>query len=154
MPNAAKATKRYEQRMKDKGFVRKHVWVPAWKAKEIEKLAENLRRDAEEWTEEEFLAVRKKIISELKEIGEVMGALVPVRHVTIFGSYARGDATPASDVDLYVELEPGSRRGLGLLSGLKTFFGNVVGRKVDVVFDEIKNPELRKKIKQNGIMVF
>ena len=154
MPNAAKATKRYEQRMKDKGFVRKHVWVPAWKAKEIEKLAENLRRDAEEWTEEEFLAVRKKAISDLKSYLEAMAWFNKIRHVTIFGSFAKGDATPASDVDLYVELEPDAERGLSMLSDFIYLFGYIVGRKVDVVVDPIKNALLREEIEQDGIMVF
>lgn len=52
------------------------------------------------------------------------------RNVRVFGSFARGDARPESDVDLLVEFEDGrSLADLGLLSeDLQT----LLGRRVDV----------------------
>lgn len=154
MPNAAKATKRYEQRMKDKGFVRKHVWVPVDKGGEVEAVAEKLRRESGEWTEEEFKAERNKLISKLANLEGTVTEFFDIRHITIFGSYAMGDATPASDVDLYVELNPGTERGLSLLSKLQHLLRDLVGRKVDVVFDDIQNPAFSKSIDEDGIKVF
>jgi len=53
------------------------------------------------------------------------------RNVRVFGSVARGDARPDSDVDFMVELEPG--RTVLDLSDLILDLEDTLGRKVDVV---------------------
>lgn len=53
-----------------------------------------------------------------------------VQNVRIFGSVARGEARPDSDVDFLVELEP--RRSLMDLSGLLLDLQDLLGRRVDV----------------------
>ena len=53
------------------------------------------------------------------------------RNLRIFGSVARGDAGPASDVDILVEFEPG--RGLLDHAGLMLDLSELLGCKVDVV---------------------
>ena len=58
------------------------------------------------------------------------------RNVRVFGSVARGDARPDSDVDFIVELEPG--RTVLDLSGLILDLEDTLGRKVDVV--EVRRP--------------
>lgn len=52
-------------------------------------------------------------------------------NVRVFGSVARGEAGPASDVDLLVDLEPG--RSLLDLGGLLTDLEDLLGVSVDVV---------------------
>jgi predicted nucleotidyltransferase len=52
-------------------------------------------------------AHRDEILSAAKRRG--------VSNIRIFGSVARGDATPASDIDLLVDFEPG-HRGLDLFA--------------------------------------
>jgi len=58
------------------------------------------------------------------------------RDVRVFGSVARGDARPDSDVDFLVELEPD--RTVLDLSGLILDFEDMLGRKVHVV--EVRHP--------------
>ncbi len=58
------------------------------------------------------------------------------RQVRVFGSVARGDARPDSDVDFLVELEPG--RTVLDLSGLILDLEEALGREVDVV--EVRRP--------------
>ena len=66
-----------------------------------------------------------------------------VRKLGIFGSHARGDATPESDIDVLVELENETFRNY---MGLKFFLEELTGRQVDLVlFDAIK-PRLRDDI--------
>jgi len=43
---ALKSTKAYDQRMKDKGFVKKHLWVPKERGDELCAIAEEMRRNA------------------------------------------------------------------------------------------------------------
>lgn len=67
-----------------------------------------------------------------------------VRRMAVFGSVARGDATPASDVDLLVDLEPG--RTLLDLVGFWQDAEEALGRKVDVVSEGGLSPYLRARI--------
>lgn len=66
------------------------------------------------------------------------------RKVRLFGSVARGDAAPGSDVDLLVEMEPG--RSLLDLIALSEELEELLGRKVDVLTDGGVNPHLRERI--------
>jgi len=76
-------------------------------------------------------ALRRRRV-ELLGIAETHGA----RNVRVFGSVARGDARPDSDVDFVLELEPG--RTMLDLSGLILDLQDALGRKVNVV--EITTP--------------
>lgn len=58
------------------------------------------------------------------------------RNIRVFGSVARGDARPDSDVDFVVELEPG--RTMLDLSGLILDLQDVLAREVNLV--EITTP--------------
>lgn len=66
------------------------------------------------------------------------------RNVRLFGSVARGEAGPASDIDLLVQMEPG--RTLLDLGGLYSDLREVLGRPVDVVPDDSLKPEIRDRV--------
>lgn len=78
--------------------------------------------------------------AEVLRIAEAHGA----RNVRVFGSQARGDADPGSDVDLLVELEPG--RSLLDLIGLTRELEDLLGRQVDVVTERGISEHLRARI--------
>jgi hypothetical protein len=65
-------------------------------------------------------------------------------NVRIFGSVARGEAGPASDVDFLVELEPG--RSLLDLGGLLMELQEMLGHPVDVVTEKALHWYIRDKI--------
>ena len=62
----------------------------------------------------------------------------------IFGSVARGDAGPESDVDILVELEPG--RGLLDHAALMLDLSDLLGCKVDVVSDRALHWYIRDRV--------
>jgi uncharacterized protein len=66
------------------------------------------------------------------------------RKVRVFGSAARGTATPASDIDLLVDMEPG-RSQLDLVA-LWQDLEDLLARKVDLVTDGGLSPYLREEI--------
>jgi len=66
------------------------------------------------------------------------------RSVRIFGSVARGEAGPDSDVDFLVEMEPG--RTLLDMGGLLMDLREVLGRDVDVVTERSLNPRIRERV--------
>lgn len=56
----------------------------------------------------------------------------PVRRVQIFGSYARGEATAESDLDLLLSREPGSRMTLFDLMNFQDDLERRLGLRVDL----------------------
>ena len=66
------------------------------------------------------------------------------RNVRLFGSAARGEDRPDSDLDLLVEMESG--RSLLDLVGLGQDLEELLRRKVDVVTDAGIHPVLRARI--------
>jgi predicted nucleotidyltransferase len=70
-------------------------------------------------------------------------------NVRIFGSVARGEAHPDSDLDLLVSMEQG--RTLLDLIGLEQDLEETLGRKVDVVTEGGVNPHLRERILRDAV---
>ncbi len=66
------------------------------------------------------------------------------RNVRLFGSVARNEAGPDSDVDFLVDLEPG--RSLLDLGGLLMDLQELMGCKVDVVTETGLRPRLRPRV--------
>ena len=70
-------------------------------------------------------------------------------HVRVFGSLARGEAGPSSDVDLLVQMEKG--RSLLDLIELSQELESVLQRKVDVLTDEGLSPYLKERIQAEAV---
>ena len=66
------------------------------------------------------------------------------RNVRVFGSVARGEAGPASDVDFLVKMDQG--RSLIDLSTLVVDLRDLLGRKVDVVSEDGLYWLLRRRV--------
>jgi predicted nucleotidyltransferase len=62
-----------------------------------------------------------------------------VRRIALFGSLARGEAKPDSDVDLLVEFEPGGKSFDRFLA-LSELLEHLLGRRVDLVTTEALSP--------------
>ena len=83
-------------------------------------------------------------------IAEIQGSVAAVMYrrgvvrAGVFGSVARGDAGPDSDVDFLVEFEPG--RSLVDLAGLRLDLAEVLHRDVDVATRNSLHPAMREQI--------
>jgi len=62
----------------------------------------------------------------------------------VFGSFARGEECPDSDLDLLVDLEPG--RDLLDIVAIKQDLEALLGRKVDVVTERAVSPYIRAAV--------
>ena len=88
--------------------------------------------------------IRNKTAPIAKEFG--------VRRMSLFGSYARGEATDDSDVDLYIDR--------GKLSNLLQYFAfvdeleNVLHCHVDVVTTGIEDKQFLSAIMQDGVLLY
>ena len=59
----------------------------------------------------------------------------PVLKAWLFGSFARGEETPESDVDILVQFDHGQPIGLLRYAGMWREIEELIGRKVDLVED-------------------
>ena len=65
-------------------------------------------------------------------------------HVRVFGSVARGEAQPDSDIDLIVEMEAG--RSLLDMGGLVMELQELLGHRVDVVTERGLKSRIRARV--------
>lgn len=82
---------------------------------------------------------------EILQIATLHGA----RNVRIFGSVARGDARPDSDIDVLVDMEPG--RSLLDLGGLLMDLTDLLGHKVDVVTEKGLRARIRDRVLKEAV---
>jgi uncharacterized protein len=77
-----------------------------------------------------------------------------VRHLAIFGSVARGDDRPDSDVDIAVEIEAGRSFSLIRMEETRLFLEEALQRRVDL--GEIGNlrPHVRAAFEHERVPVF
>ena len=73
------------------------------------------------------------------------------RNVRVFGSVARGEDGPQSDVDLLVEFEPG--RGLLNHAALIEELQNLLGCKVDVASHIGLKPRIRQRVIEEAVVL-
>ena len=74
-----------------------------------------------------------------------------VRDIRVFGSVARGEAGPDSDLDLLVEMEPG--RGLMDLGHLVMDLQDLLQCKVDVASEKGLHWYIRDKVLQEAVQL-
>ena|SRR3989344_1508216 len=92
--------------------------------------------------------------SEIENIKKKIVPLLKKNKVTkagIFGSYARGEQTKKSDVDILIEV--GNTVGLLEFIGIKLLLEERLKRKVDLVEYEGIRKELRKRILREEIPI-
>jgi len=65
-------------------------------------------------------------------------------NVRVFGSVARGDDTDSSDIDMLIDLPPGS--GLFILGALERRFSELLGAEVDLVPADSLKAGIRERI--------
>ena len=73
------------------------------------------------------------------------------RNVRVFGSVARGEDGPESDVDLLVEFEPG--RGLLNHAALIEELQKLLGCRVDVASNNGLKPRIRQRVMEEAVVL-
>ena len=98
------------------------------------------------------MPAKKYTIEEIKAIVEPIARKYGVEHVYLFGSYARGEATANSDVDLRVD--KGSLKGMFALCGLYTEIEKALHRKVDVLTTGSLEEDFLREIQKEEVLLY
>jgi predicted nucleotidyltransferase len=94
----------------------------------------------------EVLSTLKAHQAELRSLG--------VCHAAVFGSVARGEARPDSDIDVLVDLDPERPMGIFEYARLKLYVADLLGRSGDVVNRKTLKPLLRDAILRDTVNAF
>ena len=77
-----------------------------------------------------------------------------VSHAALFGSHARGDNRPDSDIDVLVEMDTERRISLFTYAGLCEELQDLFDTKVDVANMRTLKPRLRDSILSEAVYAF
>ena len=94
-------------------------------------------------------------VLQLREIRDAvtdLGVRYGIGSAWLFGSYARGDATPESDVDL--RIEQGNLRGFFALSGLRLALQEQLGANVDLLTSDSLDERFLNRIRGEEILLY
>jgi predicted nucleotidyltransferase len=96
---------------------------------------------------------REAIIARLREREADLRAH-GVTHAALFGSVARGELRPDSDIDILVDLDPAVVATMFDYAGLKDYVASLFQGSVDVIDREALKPRLRPRAAADAIYAF
>lgn len=118
---------------------------------ELARIARALGRPVEWFLADGAAAGKRPLLELRRRRGEI--AQIAASHgadaIRVFGSVARGDARPDSDVDLLVRMQRG--RGLFDQAALLADLRELLGREVDVVTDEGLRAAIRERVLREAV---
>jgi predicted nucleotidyltransferase len=101
----------------------------------------------------EALAERERVLRILREQAPRLRAR-GIASLSLFGSMARGEAGPKSDVDLLIKTDPAARLGYFELCDLQRELEAQLRRPVNFAFGSEMRPWLREWIEDDRIGIF
>jgi predicted nucleotidyltransferase len=77
-----------------------------------------------------------------------------VRRAALFGSVARGESRPDSDIDIMIEIDPDAPIGVYEYVGLKDYIAGLFDAPVDVVSRDSLKPYVRPAATADAVYAF
>jgi len=96
---------------------------------------------------------RSTVIAKLREYEQELKAAGFVR-LSLFGSVARGDESPESDVDLIAEFDASKQFSLLDIVGLENRLVDILGVPVDLTSAKALKDHLRERVTREAVLAF
>jgi uncharacterized protein len=95
---------------------------------------------------------RDDLIAKIQENAAALRAL-GADSLYLYGSHARDDAGPASDVDVFIDRNPSAHFGFIELTELEFLLRDILGVDVDLSARSALHPGLRRAIEMSAVKV-
>lgn len=99
------------------------------------------------------MADRQEIIDRLRQNEAALRAR-GVSHAALFGSRARGDNRPDSDIDIMIDVDPAAGIGVYEYVALKDYIAALFDGRVDVVSRDGLKPYVKPAVTTDAIYAF
>lgn len=96
---------------------------------------------------DDIIATLRRHRDELRKLGVV--------HLSLFGSVARGEDRPDSDIDIAATFDPEAKLGAFRLAGIEARLSEILGgRPVDLLEEPAQRPSLREDLERDRVRAF
>lgn len=92
------------------------------------------------------------LIGKIRNLRPALASEMKISRVRVFGSFARGEEKPDSDIDLLVDFS--EVPGLIRFAGIQRQLSEKLGRRVDLVTPEALHPLLKEQILHEAVDVW
>jgi len=72
----------------------------------------------------------------------------------VYGSTARDEARDDSDIDIFIDIEPGRKFSLLDLVGMQRYLADELGVEIDLTTRSSLHPKLRAEIEREAVQIF
>ncbi len=96
---------------------------------------------------------REQVIATLRGRESELRAAGVIR-LSLFGSTARGDHSPDSDIDLLAAFDDARRISLLDVAGIERQISQMLGRPVELVEEGTLKPRVRKNVEAEAVRAF
>jgi predicted nucleotidyltransferase len=103
-----------------------------------------------------FLQKNPNMDAQLKNTISSYFATQPVQKAWLFGSYARGEETADSDVDILVVFDKDGGKSISLLKHIKIALDleDILGKKVDLITEGTLMPFAQETAEKDKILIY
>jgi predicted nucleotidyltransferase len=91
-------------------------------------------------------------VDEIKRRFEKIADKYEIEEAYLFGSYARGEATPKSDVDIFIR--EGKIQTLLQLCGFRLDVQDALNKEIDVVVEDDANTAIERSINKELLKIY
>ncbi|MDV0442539.1 nucleotidyltransferase family protein [Methanorbis furvi] len=99
----------------------------------------------------DYASIKESVLKKLEEHLPQLRERFGIETIGVFGSVARGEDTPESDIDILYKFSTQTVR-LGQLMGLKDYLEELLGRNVDLIGINWIEPTIRQGIENEMIL--